>query len=111
MEDNDLSLEELRLEEEYKSKEAILPPAKSLDPRKEHISDVELNRIKALQTKAAYAAMLAEKTYAEAKVAELEAVNFTLTIYNKYKLISGKDSITNDGLIMRTDDTVQSPEV
>lgn len=80
---------------------------KSQDVRKEHISDEELNKIKAMQTKAAYAAVLAEKAYAEARVAELETNNFTLTIFNKYKLVSGKDSITNDGTILRVEEVIQ----
>jgi len=80
---------------------------KPLDPRKEHISDEELNKIKNLQSKAIYAATLAEKAYSEARVAELEVNNFTLTVYNKYKLVSGKDSITTDGLIIRIEETTQ----
>ncbi len=80
---------------------------KPLDPRKEHISDEELNRIKNLQSKAVYAATLAEKAYSEARVAELEVNNFTLNVYNKYRLISGKDSITTDGLIIRLEETTQ----
>jgi hypothetical protein len=80
---------------------------KPLDPRKEHITDEELNRIKTLQSKAVYAATLAEKAYSEARVAELEVNNFTLIVYNKYRLVSGKDSITNDGLIIRIEETTQ----
>lgn len=82
---------------------------KSSDPRKEHISDEELNKIKAMQTKTAYAAMVAEKAYADARIAELETNNYTLTIFNKYGLISGKDTISNDGTILRFEEAV--PEV
>jgi hypothetical protein len=65
------------------------------------ISEEDLNKIKQLQSKAAYIALLAEKAYADAKVAELEANNFTLIIYNKYGLVNGQDSITNDGTIIK----------
>lgn len=68
---------------------------------KEQISADELNKIKALQSKAVLQATVAEKAYADARIADLEANNFMLTVYNKYKLVSGKDTITNDGSILR----------
>lgn len=83
----------------------VVLPEKLLEISPERISDIELNRVKELQAKAVYAATLAEKAYSEARVAELEAHNFTLTVYNKYKLVSGKDSITNDGTIIRLEET------
>jgi len=84
-----------------------LKTEKAVVAHSERISDEELNKIKSLQAKASYAATLAEKYYSDARVAELEAHNFTLTVYNKYKLVSGKDSITNDGTILRLEETVQ----
>lgn len=102
MEDNNLESNVASNPEDYVNNKG--------DGRNEHISDEELNKIKQLQTKASYLALLSEKTYAEAKVSELEAINFTLTIYNKYKLISGKDSIANNGDIIRVNDTIIVPE-
>lgn len=93
-----------------KNTNSVLPKTeadKNPDPRKEHILDEELNAIKTLQSKAVYAATLAEKAYSEARVAELEVNNFTLTVYNKYKLVSGKDSITTEGIIIRMEETTQ----
>lgn len=69
----------------------------------DRISQEELNKIKAYQSKAVYAATLAEKAYSDARVAELESHNYILTVYNKYRIVYGEDSITNDGLISRPD--------
>ena len=73
----------------------------------EKILNEELLSIRNAQNKAALAKSEAEKSVAIAKIAELEVSNTILSVYNKYGLRAGVDSIKEDGTILRQ----ETPEV
>lgn len=76
-----------------------------------NISSEDLMSIQNAKANAAYMKMVAEKTMAERRSAELEAKNILLMAYLKYGLNSG-DTIDNDGRIIyaETKTEVVKPE-
>lgn len=67
----------------------------------EKITTEELNAVRDAKNKAVFATNTAEKARALAQVAELEAQNFILSLYNKYSLKIGDDVIMENGDIVR----------
>lgn len=68
----------------------------------EKLTQLEINQLREAKTKALFATTNAEKTYAQAQVAELEVKNIILAICNKYKLdVSNGDNVKEDGTIIR----------
>jgi hypothetical protein len=67
----------------------------------EMVSPEEMAKIRDARAKAVYATTLAEKSYSQAQVAELEAKNLILTVFNKYGLDVTKDNVQEDGTIIR----------
>jgi len=67
------------------------------------ITQEELNAVSATRARAAATKMEAEKFVAIARVADLEATNVVISIYNKYRLLLGTDVIKEDGTIVRAD--------
>jgi hypothetical protein len=67
----------------------------------ETITKEELDAVKEARAKLANTKIEAEKFVAIHRVADLEATNLILSIYNKYNLKSGTDSIREDGTIVR----------
>lgn len=76
----------------------------------ENLTADELRIIGELKNKTVLLNTEAEKSVALAKLAESEAKNYILQIYNKYDLKIGKDQIIDTGEIKREEKT-SSPEV
>lgn len=69
----------------------------------EKLTPTEIMQIRDAKTNAVITSTVAEKAYAQAKVAQLEVQNIILGICNKYRLdVSSGDNITEDGTIIRT---------
>lgn len=80
--------------------------ATSVDPDsakpEESLHPEELQNILRAKARVMQLTTMAEKSVAEARVAELEAQNLILRIYNKYQLNqSAGDTISENGLINR----------
>jgi hypothetical protein len=67
----------------------------------EKVTTEELTAVRDAKNKAVFATNTAEKSRALAQVAELEAQNLILSLYNKYGLKVGDDVIMENGDIVR----------
>ncbi len=62
----------------------------------------EINQIKTLRNNAVHLTSLAEAAYAKARLAELEAQNYILQVFNKYKLsLADGDNINENGDVVK----------
>ena len=67
----------------------------------ESLTKEELDAIAQFNQKTTLAKLEAEKAVALAKLAEVEATNLVLRVYNKYQLKAGIDRIAENGTILR----------
>jgi len=68
----------------------------------ESVSPEEINQIKTLRNNSVQLTAVAEKAYDKARTAELEAQNYILQVFNKYKLsLADGDNLTEDGNVVR----------
>lgn len=74
------------------------------------ISQEDLQLIRDLKSRAVLASTEAEKTIAEARTAEMEARYGILTVYMKYGLKMGEDTIAEDGTIMKNPISQEDPQ-
>lgn len=75
----------------------------------EKITEGELELIKQARGKQETANLQAEKFVALLKIANLEFDNLVISVYNKYGLRVGKDTILDSGVINRSPDLSPKP--
>jgi len=86
--------EEEEVTEVNKDAEVVEEPLK--------ITKEELESVKQGRLFVTNSTLEAEKAVAVKKIADLELKNTILSIYNKYKLTAGVDSILEDGTVVQT---------
>jgi hypothetical protein len=81
-----------------------------MSDNKEKLTSDELTTIANAKNKAVLAETEAQKAVALSRLAESEANNIILQLYNKYGLRIGQDQVHQDGTIVRVEPTEQKTE-